>query len=186
MAEISLKGLNDKEIQALQEAINKQKRLKVDWDNMTDEERAWKNRTVDPPTPNRPTPQSPRDPGWYPRVLYGKVSGQIVGPTIKDAAEETRHRARYPDESGMDWNGSLLDLGIETSPSKPEGHVVGGWQHFGAGRLIDPPNPAVDVMNNPAPEPPVIPAELPKQKDMARSEAIKRGQAAAKARREAA
>jgi hypothetical protein len=185
MAELNLNDLTPLQLQKLQKLLDDQNRQtkKVDWDNMTDAEKAWHNRTIEPHTPDRPVPQRPTDAGWYPRVLYGKVNGQVVGPTVKDAKDEAKLRELHNDESGLEWNGSLLELGIETSPSKPDGHVASGWQHFGAGKPLPAPDPAVDVMKNPVPEPPVIPGKI---KDAARSEAIKKGQARAKAEREAA
>jgi len=181
---VSLKGLNEKEIAELEASLLAHKRNKVDWTNMTDEERAWKNRTVEPSTPDRPTPQRPGDSGWYPRVLYGQVEGQVVGAEVKDDKDEKQLWAQYPDAQ---WDKSLLDHGIETNPSKPTGHVAAGWQHFGAGRRIEPPNPAIDVMNNPAPPAVVIPqmniAATARTESI--GDKIRAGKAKAKAAREA-
>ena len=179
MADLDLTALTDKEISALEAALTKRKRNKVDWDNMTDEERAMRNRTLTPVTPERPTPEGPSDPGYYPRTLYGKVGGQVVGPTVASAKEEAELKAKYPD---AEWDKTLLEHGIETCPSKPEGHVVAGWQHFGAGKPVQPTDPAVTVMNNPVAPPPLI----PDLSGLSRGAKIKAGKAAARARREAA
>src|SRR5208337_4955937 len=127
---LSLKGLNEAEIKELEESLIRHKRTKIDYTNMTDDERAWKNRTVEPATDSR-APRDQYDPGWYPRVIYGMVNGQVVGATVADAEAEAKIWAKYPDG---EWDKSLLEHGVETCPSKPSGHVEAGFQHFGAGK----------------------------------------------------
>lgn len=184
MAELDLTKLTERDLQSLQAALDKQqkKRNKVDWADMTDEERSFRNRTVEPATPDKPTPKHRTDPGYYPRVIYGNVSGQVVGAEVSNAEKEDELIAKYPDAN---WQMSLLAHGIETSPSKPSGHIAAGFQHFGAGRVMVEANPAVDVVDKPH-----IPMEIPKmpvaETHLTHGDKVRLGREKAKAARQAA
>lgn len=142
MADIDLNGLNDKEVLALQEAINRRNRSKVDWDNMTDAERAYRNRTVEPRTPMVPYQE-------YPKVIYGNINGQVQSVTVANEAQEDYYRDLYPH---AEWDKSMRDHGLITCPSKVEGLRPVALVGMGAAS-----NPAVDVRaqpdENPAPPP---------------------------------
>jgi hypothetical protein len=142
MAEKSdvLKGLSEDAIAELQKALEDRGRRKIDWTNMTHEERQQYNKTTTPVTPM--VPFQP-----YPRSIYGIVNGQVTRvPYLANAKEEDELRAKYPDGR---WTSNLMDFGIETCPSKPMGTNAAAFEVVGAEK--PPINPNVDVVNNPAP-----------------------------------
>lgn len=139
-----LEGLSDKEIEALEKALSKRKRSKIDWDNMTDAERAAVNRTTQPVTPTVPYYE-------FPKMLYGNVNGTVQAAEIASEKEEQQLKAKYPDAG---WTMRMADFGLETCPSKPSGPTAKAFIPVGAAQF----NPAVEVStrvdeNPPPPRP---------------------------------
>jgi hypothetical protein len=135
-----LKGLSDAAIDELEKALADRGRRKINWDNMTHEERQQYNKTTTPVTPMVPFQA-------YPRSIYGIVNGQVTRvPYLANAKEEDELRAKYPDGR---WTSNLMDFGIETCPSKPTGTNAAAFEVVGAEK--PPINPHIDVVNNPAP-----------------------------------
>jgi hypothetical protein len=134
MANLDLKDFSDKEIEALQAALNKRTRSKIDWDNMTHEERAMFNKTVEPKTHQHI---------WYeyPKTIYGKFpDGTVKSATVQNEAEEAVVRR----SNDAEWAESLLAHGVETCPSPPDKAKATGFVTVGVARPIPAPEPVAD------------------------------------------
>ena len=136
MAELDLEELSEKEIDALQAAISKRRRSKVDWDNMTHEERAMYNKTIDPQTRYTEFVE-------FPKAVYGKWPDGIV----KKAVVKNSHEERtLKSEAGVIWGDSPLELGIETCPSPAAKNTKAGFDTIGSAPVEPVPEVPAAVM----------------------------------------
>ena len=87
---------------------------KIDWDNMTDEERASYNRTIDPQTHYKQHIE-------YPKYIYGRRGTQIVRMLVKSEDEEQAQRDGEPDAH---WELSMRDHGLITCPSAEDAQAL--------------------------------------------------------------
>ena len=95
---------------------------KLDFDNMTDQERAAVNRTIHPMTPAVPYQE-------YPKMIYGRrANGQFIQSRVTSKEDEDAVKAG---ETDTEW-GSLLELGLETCPSRDDGRAPVKIQMLGA------------------------------------------------------
>ena len=122
---------------------------RVDFDNMTDAERAAYNKTIHPMT-NYSVYQE------YPKMIYGKrANGQHIQSRVLNRSDEEAVKASEPETV---W-GSLLELGIETCPSKDEGRAPVKIQTLG--ERIDDTVMIANTANIPqAPAQPYVPHPL--------------------------
>jgi hypothetical protein len=110
----------------LREARRKRTGKKIDWDNMSDADRAAVNKTIHPIAPAVPYEK-------YPCGLFAKDSaGKIVQTVVQDEEDEIAVRNEYP----LDWKYGLGELGIETAPSKGSGRVVAFAELKDSGRML--------------------------------------------------
>jgi SRSO17 transposase len=136
MADLDLEELSEKEIDALQAAITKRRRSKVDWDNMTHEERAMYNKTIDPQTHRGAYVE-------YPKTIYGKwPDGVVKRATVKNSQQEADVR-KTPD---VRWGNTPLEVGIETCPSPALRNTAAGFEMVGASAPDPEPEPEAVVM----------------------------------------
>ena len=131
---VDLSGLDDKQLAALQEAINKKTRSKIDWDNMTDQERSMWNKTIEPRTHKTIHFE-------YPKAMYGKKpDGVVVKAEVTNAMEE---EAIKRDDPSIIWKDLLRDHGVETCPSPPDKAKTAGFVTVG----VTAPPPAVEPVS---------------------------------------
>jgi len=170
MADLDLSVLTEKQREALLAELMKSSRKKVDWTNMTDEERRRKNANIEPM----------RDAIWteYPKWQYGKIGGQIVGTLVQDEDELEQLHADHPEAK---WKDLLRDWGIETCPSKPAS--TSGKAFIPMGSAPPELDVARQVRNDPVPPPIEIPTLSMEQ--LTHGQKIAAGKAAAKAKRAA-
>ena len=129
---IDLTGLDDKQLEALQAAINRRSRSKIDWDNMSDQERAMFNKTIEPRTHKTMHYE-------YPKSLYGKFAdGTIKAATVQNEGEERMLRANHPE---ADWKDLLRDHGVETCPSPPDRAKAAGFVTVAVTPPVSIPDP---------------------------------------------
>ena len=134
---IDLTGLDDKQLEALQAAINKRSRSKIDWDNMTDQERAMFNKTIEPRTHKTIHYE-------YPKSIYGKYAdGTVKQATVQNEGEERMVRANNPE---AEWKDLLRDHGIETCPSPPDKAKAAGFVTVGVAAPPAAPEPVPTQM----------------------------------------
>lgn len=93
----------------LREIRRKRTGKKLDWENMTEEQRHAVNRPTTPVTPMVPYQE-------YPRALYAIQDGRVMTTTVEDAEHEAEVRAL-----GLDWG---YKIPIETCPSSGVGRAV--------------------------------------------------------------
>src|ERR1700675_4705303 len=113
MASILDKVSEEELVQLLQEARRKRTGRRIDWDNMTDQERQNVNKTTLPATPYVPWQE-------YPKMLYGLRDGRLVAATVANAKEESALRTRHD----YNWQDSPLAHGLETAPEAGHGIVA--------------------------------------------------------------
>jgi hypothetical protein len=106
-----LDEFSEEELAALlQEIRRKRTGRKVDWDNMSDQERQNVNKTLQPMTNKMEHIE-------FPKMLYGMNNGQLVCATVGNYREEDILREKY----AYDWRNSPLAHGIETAPESGHG-----------------------------------------------------------------
>jgi hypothetical protein len=83
---------------------------KIDWDNMSDEERASYNKTIDPQTHYKTHIE-------YPKYIYGRFGDQIMRKLVKTEEEFQDNLEREPEAN---WGLSMRDHGLITCPGPDE------------------------------------------------------------------